>query len=436
MSKAGRVKQLKQILGGQNGQNMNEMFSQMIGSSDAELDIIVPKFVQTRNLLKKTYRLLLQFGSNNVMENIYNQIQEHLKQILDFAIALKESVVFDNMNLETDAQYKHLDKKLANQIYNKLKEDEYVKELIVLCGKLKRYQNNFSDLQNLSDRFIGQEPGLDFRMFDFSNLDLKKIWSNTQGNSMARKYILQTFHVLYNTLMELYGVITSPNVDIEQFTTTIIEAIAQLERRPGLERCKNAFKRIRDSVGLLKNRFNDYYRDSVSSENPNLMIENFILDVSNSGSADARLTREFRTIIQYMHKMGQQSNKNKDPAVRALFKMLNQNFELMERKSNPKFAPKPVVDLDDETPEGESTIPEEDTNDKQHEQYAENKEGDITNTEDQYNTRDDDDGEIETDHSELLNITGQPVTANQPDYAPEPLSEPSIDELILKKLSM
>ena len=96
------------------------------------------------------------------------------------------------------------------------------------------------------------------------------------------------------------------------------------------ERGKNAFKRIKGSVELLNGKFPTYYRESISSGNPNVIAENFILDVSNQGGADARLTREFRLIIQHMQRVSNQTGKSKDPMVKKLFEMLNQNFKAME----------------------------------------------------------------------------------------------------------
>lgn len=344
MAKIGKVKELKQLLGGDSAGNINNMFEEMIGTKDADPEIILPKFVKSRNLIKHIYRYLLQLGSYKELENLYFDIQKHLHQIMDFAISIKTNIIWDNMSDETTGMYSKFNKQELNQFYKKIKNDQTTKELVVLCGKLKRYSSNFATLDNLRDNFIGQEPGLDLCIFDFSKFDLRKVWCNTERNLMVRKFILTTLHLLYKNLYELYKTISSPDVDIEQFTELLVKSIGDLERRPGLNRCKNAFRRIRDSVSLLRNKFDDYYRDSISAENPNMMVENFILDVANTGTTDARLTREFRLIIQYMHKQGQQSGKTKDPAVRRIFKMLNQNFDLMEGKQQKEKKAKNLTD--------------------------------------------------------------------------------------------
>lgn len=338
-----KVKELRRLLGGNSAGTLNDMFAELMNVKDAKKDIILPKFVQSRNIIKRLYKLLLQLGSYKDFSGLYPTIGDDMREIMDFAIGIKETIVWETMTEETEQQYDKLTQEELNQFYKKIKSDQFVKDLIALCGRLKRYQLNFNDLKNLKDGFVGQEPGLDFKIFYFSNFDLKKIWAVTDKTSMIRKYILTTFHVMYNNLYQLYKVITSPDVDIDEFTSILTESLGQLEKRPGLNRCKRAFKRIRDSVGLLKNKFDDYYRDSVSSENPNLIVENYILDVANTCSSDAKLTREFRVIIQYMHKAGQQSGKAQDPAVKQLFKLLNKNFEVMDKKVNPNKEPEPVI---------------------------------------------------------------------------------------------
>jgi hypothetical protein len=145
-------------------------------------------------------------------------------------------------------------------------------------------------------------------------------------------------------------------VDIDKFTELLLSSIQELKKHPDLHRCNAAFKRIEQSVELLKGKFSDYYRESLASRNPDSLVTSFIVDVSNQGGADARLTREFRQIIQYMHKISQKSGKSKDPQVQKIFAMLNSNFSLMEKhtkgKDDKETLAVPDVDSDktDEAP--------------------------------------------------------------------------------------
>ena len=338
MSRKTRVKQLKQVLNDSSAGGINAMFEEMMGIRDAEPEIICPKFVKTRNLLRHVYKILLQFSFFAPLRSDFPEMSESLDQIKEFAIKLKENVYFsdDKDAEETEELYKNVPKVDLNNLYKKLKDNAIVKQLIILCGKLKQYSKSLNDSSDLKDNFIGLEPGLSFVIFPFSTLDLKKIWANSNVKPIVKKYILSILHYLYKDLYMIYKITTSPDVNIDKFTTLLLESISQLKKQPGLNRCNNAFKRIESSVALLKDKFEDYYRESIASENPNMIVESFIVDVSNQGGADARLTREFREIIRYMHKVGEQNGRNKDPNVQNIFKMLNQSFGMMEKKTEAK----------------------------------------------------------------------------------------------------
>jgi len=343
MSRKVRVKQLKKAVDG--GENINGMFEEMMGMKDAEPELIIPKFVAVRNLVRKVYKVLLQFSTFGPLREDFPEYTEALDEIKTFTTDLQASIYFNVDQDDQEEQYRQLDKTEINSLYKKLKENEYVKRLIVLCGRLKQYNKYIGDQNNLRDNFIGQEPGLSFVIFDFSTFDLKKMWVHDKIKPMVKKYILNILCNLYRDTFEIYKITTSPDVDIDKFTELLISSLQKLKNQPGLSRCNNAFRRIERSVELLKEKFNDYYRESVASSNPNMIVESFIIDVSNQGGADANLTREFRQIIQYMHKVSAQTGKNKDPNVQKLFKMLQTNFNALERQTGR------VADPDEKTDE-------------------------------------------------------------------------------------
>jgi hypothetical protein len=343
MSKRVKIKELKQALNGASTGDINSMFEEMMGVKDAEAYIIVPKFVKTRNLIRRVYKVLMQFCSSSLLQSDFPETQESMEQIKTFATEMKQSVVFSELKGadgkdidETDDLYAGVSKDDINNLYKKLKTNAYVQRLIVMCGRMKQYSKCFEDINNLKDNFIGQEPGLSLHIFDFSTLDLKKLWVSNKITPFVKKYVLSVLYTIYKDLFSLYKITTSPDVDIDKFTEVLLSSLGQLKKQPGLNRCNNAFKRIEASVELLKGKFDNYYRESVASSNPNMIVESFIIDVSNQGGADARLTREFRQIIQYMHKMSTQNGKNKDPNVQKLFGLLQKNFEIMENKTGKK----------------------------------------------------------------------------------------------------
>jgi hypothetical protein len=314
-----------------NPKDINELFEEMLGAKDSEIRIIRPKFVRIRNKMIRIYKTLVQFATFKVLLDNFPELEEPMKQILEFAAKMKESVFFDTEE-EKEEKYTSFDKMKMNSVYRKLKENEYVRRMILLCSKLKQYKDCIGDKEALKDNFIGKEPGLSLIIFNFSLLDLKTLWAKKQLTKPAKQYILHVLHILWRETHELYQCVTSPDIDIDDFIEVIMKAINKLKTQPGLSRCTNAIRRLEKSVDLLKEKFSDYYRQSVASNNPNVILESFIVDVSNQGDADASLTREFRIIITHMHKVSVETGRNKDPQVQKLFGLLNKNFEMMEGK--------------------------------------------------------------------------------------------------------
>jgi hypothetical protein len=311
------------------------MFEEMIGIKDADKEIILPKFVKVRNIARHIYKVLIQFSAFEPLQANFPEWHFALKEIGDFAAQLKESVYFGDVD-DTEEQYADMTKETMNEVYRKLKESAIIKQLIIQCGTLKRYHKYLENMETLRDNFIGQEPGLSFVIFNFSSLDIKKLWVHSNIRPIVKKYVLTVLHLLYKDIMQMFRIVTSPDVDIDKFTAMLLQSIQEIKKQPALSRCNRAFYRIEKSVSLLKEKFDDYYRESIASSNPNIIVESFIVDVSNQGGTDARLTREFRQIIMYMQKVSEQNGRNKDPHVQKLFSMLNKNFEAMEKGTSAK----------------------------------------------------------------------------------------------------
>lgn len=344
MSKV-KVKTIKKSIGNTD-MSMNGMFEELMGFKNAKKEIILPKFVKIRNLSKKIYKILVQFSTFTSLQKDFPEYKTHFDEINKFAEDMRKDIYFDENNDDNEDVYVNMSEIEMNEMYKKLKENNYIKQLIVLCGNLKQYSKFIEDPNNLKDNFIGQEPGLSLTIFNFSSLDLKKLWIHKNITPTIKKYVLSVLSSLYDNLFQTYKLCTSPDVDIDEFSSLLLEKIQDLKTRPELHRCENAFRRIEQSIQLLKDNFDVYYRESIASSNPNIIMENFIIDVSNQGGTSASLTREFRIIIQYMNKVSEQTGKNKDPKVQKLFQMLNKNFELMEKGDKPSKKTE-GTDLDD-----------------------------------------------------------------------------------------
>ena len=199
-----------------------------------------------------------------------------------------------------------------------------------MCKNLIIYKKYIENNDNLSDNFIKSSKTHELVIFPFCNFDIKFIYTIVKIDDSIKKYLLIFMNMLFNTSYDIYQIITSPDIDISNFSDIIVDSIKQAKKM--IPRANKAFRKIEESVELLKDNFQNYYKDFITTKNPTIIIENFILDVSkeNSGEVDIELARQFKKIVMFYQKKSQ--GKIKDPRVNQLFEMLNKNFDMLNIK--------------------------------------------------------------------------------------------------------
>jgi len=303
---------------------LNDMFAQMTGEGNADAEIIVPKLFELNRSIKKyiqIYELLIGFKE---FRGNFPEYEVNFLEIQTFIDKLKV-LITDGITIE---KLKKLSVNEVNQIYKKLKNAKEVQTIIIISGNLKKYKRYLSDRSNLGDEFIKREPGLSFTPLKFTKLDLKILWASEKLTSMAKKYILNILSHTFIIGHNMYQLITSPDIDIRKFSEVLIKNIDKMKKQ--IPRCDKAFDVIANSVNLLENNFEGYYKTSVEAENPSIIVESFIIDVSMSQKANASITAQFRKIIMFMKR---QASNNKDPRVAKLFKILNSQFSMMQSET-------------------------------------------------------------------------------------------------------
>ena len=327
-------RKIKTGISKEQGKNVQSMFNEMMGIEDCEVSIIIPKFVSIRNSVRKLCSVLMQFSEFKPLHDDMPELKESLNQIKEYSVKIKTALLCDDTkDKETEEKYKDVSKEEMNKLYKKLKNSNELKELTVLCGRLKSHSLDFIDKDDLKDHFIHKEPGLSLLIFKFSSLDLKKIWVHNNIKPIIKKYILNILHHVYVECYSIYKTSTSADIDIEKFSSVIIDSLNSFKNIPELNRCHNAFKKIEKSVHLLNNNFDVYYRESISSQNPNLIIENFILDVGNQKDDSNPVTiTEFRKIVMYLRKLSSQNGKSKDPRVKSMLDILQSRLNMDDKE--------------------------------------------------------------------------------------------------------
>ena len=101
--------------------------------------------------------------------------------------------------------------------------------------------------------------------------------------------------------MDLYKSYSKVDIDTENFVKDVRITVEKLKKQ--IPRCNEAFQKILDSTDLLKDNYEDYYKDYVGSQNSMIIAENFIQDVAGTVDKSPRLALQFRKIIQHLRNM-------------------------------------------------------------------------------------------------------------------------------------
>lgn len=302
MSKA-VVKSVKNQL---QDKNVVDMFNQMIGTDKPNEDIIKPKYIKIINKINVLVNIFKSFA-DDILIKVYKE-EKWSEEFYKFIEELK-LITFKEDNLSGE--------------YMNLKSNNTIKVCMLTCKNLMIHK---SSLETSDMQFVLRIPGFDYNPFDFSTLNIKRIWTDEVTDNKIKQYIITVLKLTLKFTLDIYKIITSPDVDVKEFSKIIIDSISQVKK--AIPRCDKAFKKIEESVALLENNFSGYYKDFVLSKNPSTIIESFVLDVSKNGETDIQTTRQFRDIINYYKKASQ--GKIKDPKVKKIFDMLNSNINLVD----------------------------------------------------------------------------------------------------------
>lgn len=196
-------------------------------------------------------------------------------------------------------------------------------------------KHDLEDKTNLSDKFIVDAPGLDIKLFTFSSFNFKIVMINDKLSKEVRDYMLQMLRYFYEQSQTLIKIITSPDMDMDKFANTFIKSIEDL--RKYIPRCDRAFNKLRDSIGIMKSNFGNYYKDFVimQTASPTVILESYIQDVAKSSKMDAVLLRQFRTIVSFC-RVNMDKNKHKinhDPRIDNVLNLMYSNLDILGGKS-------------------------------------------------------------------------------------------------------
>jgi hypothetical protein len=213
-------------------------------------------------------------------------------------------------------------------------ENPLVQVAVATCKNLTSYRSALADNDDLNDGFLVRGAGGLIAPLDgLAAFNLKALYialtapptmdgSDRAKVANARKMVLLCAHKLYVIGHNIYEGVLLPDIDPDEFTSVIAESIESVRRH--IPRCDLAFDKILESTGTLKGNFSTYYKDYAASNDPTIILQNFVVDVSRDTKGSPELSRQFRTIIRHYRKLAGQ--RASDPRLQSLFGQINGSF--------------------------------------------------------------------------------------------------------------
>ncbi len=216
-----------------------------------------------------------------------------------------------------------------NEVFAAVKRCSLVNVVVLTCSNLVKHKKALQDAKALNPKFLTKDAGLSFCPLPDLPVNFRKLYIDGSLTVDDRQYLMVVLHKLYAIGHDVYEAVSAPDVNVNDFVEVIMGSIGDVQKH--IPRCEAAFKKIIESVDLLKGNFGDYYKDFTASGNPTIIMENFVVDVSKNTKSSPAVTAQFRRIIAHYRKLAAQQATN--PKLKSLFAQVDANFKELEKKS-------------------------------------------------------------------------------------------------------
>lgn len=311
-----------------------ELFNQMMGIGKVNVCITAPK-----------YRGIIEIITNIVeLNDIFALICD--KQSLPALEAFQQQcrdIVAGAMSLELQETLGQISEERHDEFSNKyyeLKDHAVVKKLIITCSNLDAVKiDTAKNAKGTTLNFLADDTRATVEYLAYCPFDFKA-WAINQLALTGGTHIEQRRLTVMVSLLaqwkeitkSLYDVINSADIEVEEFVNIIKESLASIRQHPELQGCSEAFKRIEESLSMLRGNFDKYYSDFVESgNNSTIIIENFILDVSKSTKSSPALVMQFKKIISYYKNIRERSKQaGGNTTIDRLFEKIDTNIQKLD----------------------------------------------------------------------------------------------------------
>ncbi|GFR90041.1 protein H339R, partial [Elysia marginata] len=345
MSKRGKIKS-KTVQSTINNKDIMELFRGAIGAgegADLNIKIVYPKYLKIVEHCTRYLCLLGALRDSAVMKHFPTETKHLVGYVSSLRKQAAELFAAPNFaalhpsdhsqpgGLSVDYQaITEAENNAFAEVYKAIKHSNLVNTVVVTCKNLIPHKKALQASTTLHDRFLVRSAGLSFAPLPgLPAVNFKQIYISDRLSPQDRQFVLITLHKMFTISHDVYEAMTLPDIDVDEFVQVIIGSLDEVKKR--IPRCEEAFDKIRDSVDLLKGNFKGYYRDYVASNNPTIIMENFVLDVSRATKSSPKVTAQFRRIIGHYRKLAAQQAHH--PQMQSLFAQVDKNFQELEQRS-------------------------------------------------------------------------------------------------------
>ena len=314
-----------------------KIFNQILGNESLDINIVSPKYSSIRKLTKLCFNALnVLFGENAHIRSIIKEqfIVEDFNRIIKYT---DETISTFNTNYPEELTDPNL--------YKKLREDDIIRQLIHIGTNLKQYDMYLSDQDKLDWKFIYEVPGNRFCPFQFSGIDIVSLIQllHDRKQDIGVDLVMKTLFFLHKYIGKIYNIITTPDIDVKEFSSAVLTSLREIKKRPELSRCNEAFKCLENSISMMEDNFGKYHRDFIKTNNPTIMLEDFIKDVSKNEEEKSKgnhrahiLKRQFAQITNFYQNQVAARGGSKDSTFSTIFGALNNTFGEVDKYENIK----------------------------------------------------------------------------------------------------
>jgi hypothetical protein len=178
------------------------------------------------------------------------------------------------------------------------------------------------------DTFLLKRAGMQFCPFNACTFNFKLVYIDTALDLQDKRLLIEILKKICQVSYDVYLIAKRPDMDVMEVVNTVTNAISML--RKTISRCDDALSKLENSTKVLEDRFPSYYEEYKISKNPNLFLENYIIDISQRSEITPKIAGQFRRI---MHTMKEKSKTMiiKKPELATLFNDLNEHMDVVEQ---------------------------------------------------------------------------------------------------------